>query len=99
VFVIKIINNGNSKIVILRDRASLIEGTEETAIPEDRIIVILSAVAAAIKKKKQSSLMPTNEEIAVIKAAIRHYCATKQVRITVRPPVTSMWKIAARLRI
>ena len=96
---IKIINNGNHKIVISGNRTSILACAEESVIPEDRIIVILSAVAAAIKKKKQSSSMPTNEEIAVIKAAIRHYCATKQVRITVRPPVNSMWKMAARLRI
>lgn len=97
-FIIEIINNRNSKIVIAKNNISLAAGEDRTGISDNKIIAILSAVAAVVKKKKLTGSMPTNEEIAVIKAAIRHYYSTNQIKITVRPPVASMWKIAARLR-
>jgi hypothetical protein len=93
-----IIINANNNIHIIKNKGVLSYNSFSTYIPEDHLKAIIATVTAFIKRKK-SLCLPTDEEIAVIKAALREYCRTKETRLIIRPPITnSAWKIAARLR-
>lgn len=68
----------------------------DNTIPDAHLKAIIAAVAERNRKK---SISPSEEEIAVIKAVIRDYCKSKEIRLVVRPPAAhSAWKLAARLR-
>ncbi|NLV81711.1 MAG: hypothetical protein GXZ18_01710 [Synergistaceae bacterium] len=91
-----IIKNNNNKISITKN--SYNKDLESEDVSENHIKEIV-AVVAAIRKRKSQCGIPTSEEIAVIKAAITDYCRSKDIRLTIRPPMTnSLWKMAARLR-